>query len=441
MASFLPRRSRRLAHEREPATLMRSIVLINPFDKLPGEDFRDQRYTFLYHTLKRRGCHITWITSDFHHWSHQRRSHEAVPEQDRNHVRLVPTLPYIGNLSLRRLVSHSLLSFRMWRELTLLRPKPDVVLCAGCVEVMYLAALWGRRHGIRVIVDVLDLWPDLFVLALPAPMRRLGRLLFAPWFYLSQRTYVYASHVTSVSKAYTAWAMRRGKREDWENSSHYYLGCGKDTPLDPPSKSREKLRCLFAGQFGFSYDLETVIEVARRLWSQGRTDIEFVLAGDGYKKQDLVLAARGVGTVTFPGWLQPPALADIATHCHVALNCYTSIATQSVPSKMFDYMQFGLYILNSLPGEAQELLERYQIGGSYRAEDSGQLYAQLVQLAGDIEPVITKGLHAREVFDSEFDAAVVYERMVDDLLLQDIAIGKGTHESQRSCGCGSIPSS
>jgi glycosyltransferase involved in cell wall biosynthesis len=401
---------------------MRSIVLINPFDKLPGEDFRDQRYTFLYDTLKRRGCHLTWITSDFHHWSHQRRSHEAVPEQDRNHVRLVPTLPYIGSVSLRRLLSHSLLSLGMWRELKRLSPRPDIVLCSGCVELMYLVALWGRRHGIRVIVDVIDLWPDLFVLAFPANMRRFGRLLFAPWFYLSQRTYVYAAHVTSVSKAYTLWAMRRGKREDWENSSHYYLCCRKDTPLVRPSKSRQTLRCLFAGQFGFSYDLETVIEVAGRLWEQGRTDIEFVLVGDGYKKEELVRAARSVATVTFPGWLQPPALADIAAHCHVALNCYTAKATQSVPTKIFDYMQWGLYILNSLSGEAQELLERYEIGSTYRAEDASQLYTQISQLAGDIETVITKGLHARETFDAEFDAAVVYERMVDELLMEDVAI-------------------
>ena len=407
---------------RKPATLMRSIVLINPFDKLPGEAFRDQRYTFLYDTLKRRGCQLTWITSDFHHWSHRRRSHEAVPEQDRNHVRLVPTLPYTGSVSFRRLVSHSLLSFRMWRELKRLSPRPDIVLCSGCVELMYLVALWGRRHGIRVIVDVIDQWPDLFVLAFPAKMRRFGRLLFAPWFYLSQRTYVYAAHVTSVSKAYTLWAMRRGKREDWENSSHYYLCCRKDTNLVRPSKSRETLRCLFAGQFAFSYDLETVIEVARRLWGQGRTDIEFVLVGDGYKKEALVRAARGVGTVTFPGWLQPPALGEIAAHCHVALNCYTAEATQSVPTKMFDYMQWGLYILNSLPGEAQELLERYEIGSTYRAEDASRLYARLLQLAGDIETVIAKGVHARETFDAEFDAAVVYERMVDELLMEDVAI-------------------
>jgi glycosyltransferase involved in cell wall biosynthesis len=402
---------------------MRSIVLINPFDKLPGEDFRDQRYTFLYDTLKRRGCHPTWITSDFHHWSHQPRSQEAVPEQDRNHVRMVPTLPYAGSVSLRRLVSHSLLSFRMWRELKRLSPRPDIVLCSGCVELMYLVALWGRRHGIRVIVDVIDLWPDLFVLAFTAKMRRFGRLLFAPWFYLSQRTYVHAAHVTSVSRDYTIWAMQRGKRKDWENSSHYYLCCRKDTPLIRRSKSRQILRCLFAGQFGFSYDLETVLEVAGRFWEQGRTDIEFVLAGDGYKKAELVRAARGVGTVTFPGWLQPPALAEIAAHCHVALNCYTARATQSVPTKIFDYMQWGLYILNSLSGEAQELLERYEIGSTYPAEDAGQLYARISALSGDIETVVAKGLHARETFDAEFDAAVVYERMVDELLLEKVVIG------------------
>jgi glycosyltransferase involved in cell wall biosynthesis len=390
---------------------VKSIVLTNPFDKLPGEDFR--------------GCHLTWITSDFHHWSHQRRSNETVPEQDRNRVRMVPTLPYTGSLSLRRLVSHTLLSLGMWRELKRLSPRPDIVLCGGCVELMYLVALWGRRHGIRVIIDVLDLWPDLFVLAFPSNARRFGRLLFAPWFYLSQRTYVYATHVTSVSRAYTLWAMRRGKREDWENSSHYYLCCRKDTPVVQPSKSRETLRCLFAGQFGFSYDLETVIEVARRLWEQGRTDIEFVLVGDGYKKEKLRRAARGVATVTFPGWLQPPLLADIAAHCHVALNCYTAKATQSVPTKIFDYMQWGLYILNSLSGEAQELLERYKIGSTYRAEDTSQLYAGLLELAGGIETVVATGLHARETFDAEFDAAVVYERMVDELLMKDAAIDDG----------------
>jgi hypothetical protein len=92
---------------------------------------------------------------------------------------------------------------------------------------------------------------------------------------------------------------------------------------------------------------------------------------------------------------------------------------------MFDYMQFGLYILNSLPGEAQELLERYEIGGSYRAQDTKQLYGMLLQLAGDIETVIAKGVHARETFDAEFDAAVVYERMVDELLMEDVAIADG----------------
>jgi glycosyltransferase involved in cell wall biosynthesis len=401
------------------AIIMRSIVLVNPFDQLPGEAFRDQRYTFLYNTLKRRACHVTWISSDFHHLSHQRRRYDVVPAEDRKQVRLVPTLAYSRNVSVRRLVSHSLLGFGVWRELERLNPKPDVVLCSGSVELMYVTVYWGRRHGVPVIVDVQDLWPDLFVLAFPSPLRRVGRLLFAPWFYLSRRTYASAERVTSVSKAYTRWAMERGNRQDWEHSSHYYLCSGNDKRLVLASKSRDKLRCLFAGQFGFSYDLKTVIEVARRLWKQGRSDIEFVLAGDGYKKQALVRAAQGLGNVTFPGWLKPLELANTAAQCHVGLNCYTAKATQSVALKIFDYMQFGLYTLNSLPGEAQELLERCQIGSSYRAEDTEQLYAQLVELARDIEPVITKGLHAREVFESEFDAAVVYERMVDELLMED----------------------
>lgn len=385
------------------------ILLVNPFDKLPGESFRDQRYTILYRLLK-AGHQVRWISSDYHHWSHSGRDGNTLPPNDRQNITLIPVPRYRRNLGLQRPASHLLFSLRALSWLKSSGFNPDLIVCVAPVEAMYLFARYGRKTGIPVVLDVLDLWPDLFVKAFPKAFRGVGRALLAPYYWMSRRALAMADLVTSVSRSYTEWAMARGGRKDHQNATYYYLGGVGPKGEYNYGKSREVLTCLFAGQLGFNYDLETVIGAARRLRDRR---VEFLIAGEGYKLGQLRKMATGLGNVKFLGWLGFEALQDLARGCHLGLNAYTREATQSVPTKLFDYMSMGLMVVNSLKGEAAEMIEGRSIGESYAAGDPDSLAAVISRLSLDMPRVVERGALARTALEREFLAEDICRRMIE----------------------------
>jgi len=355
---------------------MKKVLLVNPFDKIPGESFRDQRFTFIYELLKNK-ADVVWVSSDFHHWTHRRRNLETIPTEDRQRIVLIPMREYRHNLSLSRQWSYLLYSIGAMRRIGKISPPPDLILCMAPVELMFLLALYARMKKITYIVDILDIWPDLFARAFPQGWRWLARLLLLPYYFMSFIACRLATHITSVSKTYTSWAMRRGRRGDLANSSYYYLGCVGGNKAYNYSKPRDRLRCLFAGQFGFNYDVGTIIEAAK-IMEDSCQKMEFIFAGDGYKLPETRRAAQGMKNVEFLGWISSGELEQLARDCHIGLCCYVKGATQSVPTKFFDYMSLGLCLVNSLPGEAAALIEEEGIGINYPAGDAKELARGIV---------------------------------------------------------------
>src|SRR5262249_32446046 len=159
--------------------------------------------------------------------------------------------------SVKRCLSYVCLSFAAAYHLIRAPKRPDLILCAGPVEEMFLVSVYARLRRIPCVLDVFDLWPDLFLHAFPQCGQSLARILLEPYFIMASIAYGIATHVTAVSNTYLEWALRLSGRSDRENFSYYYLGYHNlHCPLEGPSDSDEVITCLFAGQFGFSYDLE-----------------------------------------------------------------------------------------------------------------------------------------------------------------------------------------
>jgi glycosyltransferase involved in cell wall biosynthesis len=394
-----------------------NVLLINAFERLPGENFRDQRYTFLYELLKQRAS-VTWFSSDFHHWSHSRRSVEMIPAEDRPNIKLIRTLGYQRNVSIRRFVSYMALSVAtLWNILKQPR-RPNVIVCMGPVEQMFLVVVYGRIRRVPVIIDVIDPWPDVYVQAFPRRLQWLGRLILIPYFLMSFLTFALCDRGSAVSQTYLEWAMRRGRRNDRGSFARYYLGArNADFEINEVVQSPESLTCLFAGQFGFSYDIELILNAAKALQDSGETRIRFVLCGSGDKQAEIVRAIKTLGNVELHGWLSAEALNTIGNSCQVGLCCYRASATQSVPTKVFDYLSMGLYVINSLAGEAETLLEVHGIGSSYQAGDVASFVQCLQRVRCSIELGRAGRAAIRRTFDEHFDSRVIYNRMVDEFVL------------------------
>ena len=76
------------------------IWLINPYGPLPGEGWRDYRFTYAARALAARGHEVTWWTAAFDH--HTKRFREHGWKGDFS-IELVPTPAYHRNIGVGRL--------------------------------------------------------------------------------------------------------------------------------------------------------------------------------------------------------------------------------------------------------------------------------------------------------------------------------------------------
>lgn len=385
------------------------VLIINPFDKLPNENFRDQRYTRVYKILNDSERSVAWWSMDYHHWSHSPRHADIFDDG----IRLFSVPKYRRNISFSRVLCYIVFSIKVYRALLKLEMPPKYIVALPVPELIFLLSLYCRNNNVKLIIDVTDIWPDLYVRAFPKSVRWLGDLIVKPLHWMANYAYRHCHHLTAVSESYRDDILRRaGSSAVGKESSFFYLG-GPELPMAQEEKAIDTINVLFAGQFEFSYDLDVILEAALR----GKNDnskLRFFLAGHGSKLSmiESYIKSHELDNITLLGWLSSEELMKCAAQCHIGLNCYNGFATQSVPTKYFDYLSMGLVVLNSLPGEMASLIEHDMSGKSYKANDIDDFYSKLLLLSSDIERLSADGMRNREIFLKKYSFDKIYNRMV-----------------------------
>jgi glycosyltransferase involved in cell wall biosynthesis len=406
------------------------VWMIEATEPLPiDEGERAWRCGMLSATLLARGHEVRWWSSTFHHGRKVQRfdAPRTVELRAGLTLRLLHGPGYLRNLSLKRL-RHNQAIARAFGHEALTEPSPDLLFCCmPTPELAEKAVEYGVRQGVPVVIDVRDLWPDSYAGVMPWPVRGIVRVALRSRFRRMSRICRGASGLTAVSERYLAWALAYADRARSPNDGVFALAF----PSPPssrsvngvlPSRIRDQLRLpgeaiivVFAGVFGATYDLETVIDAARRLATKGTSSAHLVLAGEGEKIAKLKARARGLTNVTFTGWLDQFALQQLLSAGAIGLAPYTSTAPQSLPNKPFEYMASGLALVSSLAGELGELMRREQIGLTYSAGDAASLAAAIEQLCTEPGRRTLMGANARRVFVERFSDEVVYPALVRHL--------------------------
>jgi glycosyltransferase involved in cell wall biosynthesis len=172
------------------------------------------------------------------------------------------------------------------------------------------------------------------------------------------------------------------------------------------------LKAVFAGTFGSSYDINTIIAAARLAEAQD-IPIDFVLAGGGDAAQAVEAAARELKQLIYLGWLDAETLQVLLSRADFGLMAYAEGATQGLPNKLYEYMANGLVILNSLTGETAALVEQTGSGISYPAGSPTALLAAMERLASDSGQRKAMAAASRRAFEAGFDSATEDQRMRD----------------------------
>lgn len=373
------------------------VWIVNPFDNLPVEGNRPQRYWLMARAFARVGCDVTLWTSDFSHARKRRRDvggRGADFFEDGFRIVLVSTPPYRGHVGVRRIASHCVLA-RNWARRVHGEPRPDLVVVSS-PPLSLCAAV--RRHcakcGVPYVVDVQDAWPETFERVLPrfllAPLRRVARANYVN----AAAASVVAERYADLVKGYGVVAPVRLFPLAME------LPDGGNAVVGRAMGAREPMRLVYVGNMGLSYDLATLADAVERL-----DGVSFDVAGSGPAEAELRRRAASCPRIRVHGYLGERELRGLLVSSDVGVVPMFPESCVGTPGKLSDYAAAGLPILNSLTGETERLIADAGAGFSYRAGDCDSLCHAIEAVRSADFAGLRAGAMA---LARRFDARVVY---------------------------------
>ncbi len=404
------------------------LLKIGELPPLDGSNERLYRTGMLARALVDRGHDVTWWNSTLDH-AHKKLLYQAdtcVKLAPNYTLRLLHSITYTGNISAKRILNHIHVA-RKFRRLAEQEMKPDcIVCCLPTLEMCAAATAYGRRHGIPVVIDIRDLWPDIFLDVAPKRLRSVAKTVLAPYYRIARRALRGSTGIIGISDGYLNWGLRYANRERTARDVVFPLGYRRPSiaeetvaeagaALVAQGVDASRLICWFVGMFGRTYDLDTVIEAARALQKAGLAEVQFVLSGSGENYDRLVADARDLHNVVFTGRVNGPALAWLARNAAIGLMAYAKGAPQSLPNKLFEYLCNGLPVLSSLEAETQTLLSEHGCGLTYSAGDAPSLAASVKFLAEDRELRHRMSANGADLFETRYSAEKIYPKIADYL--------------------------
>ena len=377
--------------------------------------------------LVRRGHPVTWCASTFDHI--HKRHHADGPAQFEDEgisYRLLHAPAYSRNVSVARLWNHRCLS-RLFRKETARATSPDLIVAAlPTIELALAATDYGRARNIPVVIDIRDLWPDVFATAVPPPLRPLAQAALVPYRSMARRALAGADALIAVSDGYLEWGLRQAGRAQRDADRVFPLGYpDRAASAADPRAALDALHrlgvdpgrriCWFAGTFGRSCDLVTVIDAAREFQRRGIDEPQFVLCGAGEQDSALRERACDLRNVVFTGWLDRAQLEAAGACAWIGLQSYREGVTQGLANKLFEYLSFGLPVISSLAGENAAFVTQHGVGVNYRAGDASSLFESIRELLADTAKAASMRARARALFEQKFSATAIYSQMASHL--------------------------
>lgn len=275
----------------------------------------------------------------------------------------------------------------------------DVVLVNQLSPVMMAegALEWAKRHGRKVVLYCLDLWPE----SLVAGGIRRSSPLYRFYLGVSRRIYKGADEICITSGGFTRYFAEVLQLK----GDLHYLPQYAEALFDhvPPAKSHKApYHFLFAGNVGEMQSVETIVEAAKLLRDDKRIHIHIV--GDGSRLEQCRRLAGDLSNITFYGRRdvdEMPSFYTMADGLLVTLKDNTVISG-TLPGKVQSYMAAARPVIGAIGGETATVVENAKCGCCVPAGDAVGLAQQLQSLADRPEKLRQYGENARSYSERYF---------------------------------------
>ena len=301
--------------------------------------------------------------------------------------------------------------------------KPDAIVCSWpLIEMTYEAVKYGKKNGIPVVIDIRDLWPDIFV----QPFKGLKKLIIKMIVYLLYHHKVSYSvknayQIIGVTRDAVDLAYKWGRKQNNIDTTLFLSTKKKDYDTNIINQSIENWKkmgikdgdyiFIFVGSIQLRIEkLDVIVEAAKRT-----PNAKFVFCGDGYSRLELIDMYKDLTNVFFPGYLNEldiNVLSKMAT-CAFLPYCNLPDFINSLPNKLGEYLSNGLPVLTSLKGDARKILEENKCGVYYSNVD--ELCNEINRYCSDSRYLSKSKENSLQLYEKCFNSDMTYMRFFESL--------------------------
>ena len=392
------------------------ILLIAQFNTFPFEG-GNSRFTYLLDKFDYKKDEVEFITSRFRHGT---KTFRDISDNEKKKLKYKLTLldepGYNKNVSLKRLYSHKVLSNNLKRYLNNLNYKPDLIYCAvPSLDVAKVAVKFANKNNIKFIIDIQDLWPEAFKMAINIPI--ISDIIFYPMMRQANFIYSHSDEIVAVSQTYVNRGLevnkkvKKGLSVFLGTDLNYFDKCAKENKVE---YNDDMIRIAYIGTLGTSYDIKSIIDAIKILNEKGINNIKFVVMGDGPLKQEFEEYAKEKNVnCEFAGKLYYSKMVGVLCSCDIAVNPIVGVSVASIINKVGDYAAASLPVINTMEcKEYRDLVENYNIGFNCVNNDYIDLSEKLKILIEDKKLRKQMGKNNRKLAEEKFDRLKTYNSIV-----------------------------
>lgn len=336
-------------------------VIVNCFDTY------EDRVDLVHEFFKGQGYDVTVIQSDFRHFKKVRR--EGMKED----FIFIKSNPYYKNLSVSRLTSHYKYASDAFKAVEDISPDLLYVFVPPNSLAKFAAKYKQKNKNIKLIYDLIDLWPETMPIGKAKSFPP-----FTFWGKMRDQSLKFADLLITECDLYQT--VLGDVLKDIKTETVHLAK--KDIEVtNNPKLSEDKIHLAYLGSINNIIDIPKIKEIIQVINEIKPVTLHII--GDGESKQELIDEVESTGAVIdYHGKIyDPQEKQDIFDRCHFGLNIMKENVCVGLTMKSIDYFQHGLPIINNIPADTAEIVEKNGIGVNIsNRKDLGETLSEIVSL-------------------------------------------------------------
>lgn len=336
----------------------------------------------------KKGYDAIYVTSDFDHMTKKRYYFNEYKNSQQLHV-----ISYKKNLSISRILSHLMFSYKTFYML--LACKPELVY----VEVpnnslVKSSAKYKKINNAEIIVDVFDMWPE------SMPVKTKNMIVnrgFDIWRNFRNKNLKFADQIWIECDYYRELLL--AQKINLTMETKYLTLENAETSIET-KVSEDEIDLCYLGSINNIIDISLIEKIVSELAKNKRTRIHII--GDGERKDEFleILKQNSIEIIDHGKVYEIDKLQEIFNQCWFGVNVLREDLAIGITMKSISYFRGGLPIINTVQGDTSRFVEECNIGINVDRHDVKSCVSRILNLT--IDDLACMKNNTRNLFEQKF---------------------------------------